>query len=391
MSNPEKIQKSGSEEEAVQQKKIPQESDPVSMEDFEQRIAESEKKDAEELKRTLELIHKEYKGQEDGPKLKSAQELLGDFKDARFNEDGKIELSETDKEQAVLEIVKIKAKYCFSMPSLLAGQNTATEYDNRVGNFSTRTKIMTLEDGRRVFAVYNYPMSWIHRALDRAAKHLSGDRMAKASSSDWKRTFESRSNIPIIECEDKNVVLMPYLPNINCHDLFAHNKEIKDFGPCEFAKDIDLDGKIKIAEEIVTAVLRVHRKGKTWGETILPNIIITPEGKLIIVDPETQYDKGVPVQEQKARDIRDIIMSICGHLKYSEKIDDYEPVVDRLLSQYADKGVVEELKKVVSMKPTRINKVMRGIYETVRLGINPTEYQKVVDVILAHNAPETKD
>ncbi len=311
--------------------------------------------------------------------------LLGDFKDGELNINGKIGLSEGDEKRTVLEIKKIKLKHRFSLPSLFAGSKTATEYDSKADNFSTRTDIITLEDGRKIFAVYNYPMSWIHRSLDGISKYLAGDKMAKASSSDWKKTFESRSNIPIIECKDENVVLMPFIQNINAYDLFARNKEIEDFGQCEFAKDIGFDGKMQVAEKIIVELRAIHQKGKTWGETPLTNIIVTPEGNPIIVDPETQYYKDVPIVEQKARDIKDVVMSVCGALKYSEKINDYKPVVDRLLFQYADKEVVEELKKVISKKTTRIEKFVMFLYGVARLRINMVEYQKVTDAILAYS------
>lgn len=390
MNNIEKGSRKSEEQISQQEIETPAQEVAPDMEGFERRQVESEKRDADKIERVLEKLREVGETPKEKVPEKYDKFSFGDFQDTKLNEKGKIALSQADNEKVAEEAGRIKAKHRFSMPSLFTGSRTATEYDSRVGNFSTRTNIITLEDGKKVFAVYNYPTSWIHRALDGASKHLAGDRMAKANSSDWKRTFESRSNIPIIECEDENIVLMPFIQNINGHDLFARNKEIKDFGQCQFAKDIDLDGKMQIAERIVAEIQAVHQKGKTWGETILPNIIVTPEGKPITVDPETQYDKDVPAAEQRARDIRDVVMSICGALKYSEKIDDYKPVVDRLLSQYADKGVVEELKRVVSVKPTGIKKLMRGSYEAARLGINPAEYQKVADAILAYNASKTE-
>ena len=310
---------------------------------------------------------------------------MGDFLGSPLTEAGQIKLSQEQSEDAARQIENHKRKFSFSAPSLAKGYKTATEYDSKVSNFSTRTKILNLETGEKVFAVYNYPLSFVHRLLDGASKRLAGDRMSKASSKDWKKTFESRSNIPTIECDDPDMVLLPYIPNVNAHDLFAKNHEIKDFGECSWAENITLDDKLEFGDKMVHAIEAVHNKGKRWGETILPNIIITAEKQVVIVDPETQYDKGVPLKEQKARDLRDMIMSICGALRSSEgeSAVDYGVVTQRLMSQYSDKSVIEELKTLVAKKPTFIQKMFRGAYESARLGISAKEYEKVAAAISA--------
>lgn len=328
----------------------------------------------------------EVKGKKTKPAgIKKEPDLLGDFRDSQITGDGKIQFTAEEQKDAHAQIREHKGKFAFSPPSLVLGAKTDTEYDSNARNFSTRTKILTLEDGNRVFAVYNYPTSIFHRALDGFSKHMAGDRMSKASSADWKGVFESRSNIPVIECDDPQVVLMPYLPNVNAHDLFADNHKIKDFGPCPWAENITMEDKLELGEQIIREIENVHKTGKCWGETILPNVIITAEKKPVIVDPETQYDKGVPVKEQMARDLRDVIMSICGSLHASEKqaTGDYGLITERLMTQYSDKEVLGELKRVVSQKPTFIQKIFRGFYETARLGIPPKEYEKVVAAILA--------
>lgn len=157
--------------------------------------------------------------------------------------------------------------------------------------------------------------------------------------------FETRSNVPIIEWDDPKIVLMPYLPNINAYDLFARNKKIKYFGLCPWAKDFDLEEKLKMGERIIIELWKIHQAGKTWGETILPNMIITADKHPVIVDPETQYDCGVPRIERRARDLRDILVSISGALRASEGITDYKPIVRRLLLAYPDREILKEIKK----------------------------------------------
>jgi len=325
--------------------------------------------------------------------------LFGDFVGAEKDEGGRILLTEKagEAEETVKKLAedirKFKGEKRFSLPSVAKGAPTHTEYNSKVRNFSTRTRIIELDDGRKVFAVYNYPASRVHRFFDGLMKRFAGDKMSKASSSEWKQVFEERSNIPIIKYDDPNVVLMPFLPNVNAHDLFARNKEIVEeggnFGACqELAKNIDLEGKLDIGKRIISELEAVHGEGKTWGETILPNMIITPEGRPIIVDPETRYKKGVPIAEQKARDLRDILMSVCGALHHSESDDNksvvYKTIVSSLLDNYSDASVIGELQRVVSKKPTFIQKIFRGSYESARLGISVPEYKKVAEAIKSY-------
>lgn len=310
--------------------------------------------------------------------------LMGDFKGAQLTDTGKIKFSPEEEKDAGRQIAAHKSKFLLSAPSVFQGSLTATEYGSKARNFSTRTKIIELEDGKKVFAVYNYPLSSVHRFLDGMFKHLAGDRMGKAASGDWKKTFEARSNVPTIECEDPRVVMMPYLPNINAHDLFANNHKIKDFGECSWAEGTTTEDKLEFGDQIIQELERVHKTGKCWGETILPNIIITAEKQVVIVDPETQYDKDVPEAEQKARDLRDIIMSICGALHKSEPKDvgNYQAVVKRLMGQYSDKSVLQETKKLAAQKPTFIQSIFRVLHDSARLGISPAEYKKVSEAIL---------
>ena len=308
--------------------------------------------------------------------------LSGDFADASRDSLGRIELGVEEERDVTGKVATHKRRSRFTPPSLVAGAKTATEYDSKAANFSTRTAIVELEDGRKAFAVYNYPTSWIHRGLDTVSKRLAGLKMRKAPSREWKRVFEARSTIPTFQYDDPDVVLMPYIPNVNAHDLFARNKEIKDFGPCPWAGDAGLDEKLEIGERIVEELAAVHESGRNWGETILPNIIVTEEKRPIIVDPETTYDADVPDAEQRARDLRDILMSIAGALRTSEGVEDFRPVVSRLVGAYKDPEVIQALKSLAAEKPSILQKIMRAAYETARLGIKPDDYQKVMDAVL---------
>ena len=176
---------------------------------------------------------------------------------------------------------------------------------------------------------------------------------------------------------------MPYLPNMNAYDVFANGRDIKDFGPCPWAEGMDLESKIGLGEQIVAELGRVHAKGKAWGETILPNVIVTSNKQPVIVDPETEYSGDVSFEEQKARDVRDLLLSLSGALHKAEGVVDYAPSIRRFLASYPEKAVVLELKKLVAEKPTLLQRVIRSTYEVARLGISPQEYQKVCEAILA--------
>lgn len=320
------------------------------------------------------------------------KELLGDFTDesvANFT----IQLTPEIAQEANTKAREHGKKNRFNAPSLRTGNRTAAEYDIRTDNFSTRTAILKLADDRRVFAVYNYPSSNIHRGLDALSKRLSGEKMTKASSRNWKERFLARSNLPTIPSPDPRLVLMPYIDNINGYDALANNKDIKNFGVCSWGNELNLDKKIKLGEAVIQKLKETHGSGKTWGETILPNIIFTKEEHPIIVDPETSYDKNVPIEEQKARDLHDILRSIAGALHKSEGISDYSDLIPKLLTQYPDETVIASLKKVIGEKPSLIQKLATpytNIYQTVRLGIDNTERKKVDQAILAYNSPQTK-
>ncbi len=322
--------------------------------------------------------------------------LFGDFPELKPNKDGRLPIPEDQREVVGEQIVQHKRKKFFSLPSLLRGSKTATEYDNYASNYSTKTTIASLADGKRVYVVYNYPSSQIHRVIDAWCKKHSGLKTSKADSEDWKEVFESRSNIPIFDFEDPHVILMPYLRNVNAGDLFAHNHQIEDFGPFEWAKKYGLAEKVKMAEKIVDELHAVHQAGRAWGEPVLSNVIIielkeTGGQKPVIVDLEIQYDEGVGLIEQKARDLRDVVFSVCGALNTSEGLTDYAKVIKTLIDRYPDQGVKTVLGEVVRQKLSLGGRLVRGMYEIGRLRMGPKKYAKINAAIDAYLNPPPQE
>lgn len=138
-----------------------------------------ERNESREQKESLEHLRGQLAPKEIS---KRDNDLRGSFSDAKLDSFGQIELESSEKKEVAKSVKKIKKQFKFSLPSLLRGAQTATEYDSRARNFSTRTTIINLEGDKKIFAVYNYPLSWIHRWLDGFSKRMAGDRMAKASS-----------------------------------------------------------------------------------------------------------------------------------------------------------------------------------------------------------------
>lgn len=312
--------------------------------------------------------------------------LFGDFIDHEQNEDGRIMLSEEEMADVILKVDEHKLRTDRSLPSILTGSPTATEYDSKATTFSTRTTIIEV-NGKKIFVVRNYPLSFIHKGMDTAYKKLSGLHMAKARSGKWKERIEEKSEIPVIDYPDKDVVLMPYVDNINAYDAFANNHDIKNFGNCEWARDMHMDGKIELARSIAIELGRVHSTGKTWGEISLPNIIITPDRRPILVDAETEYDPHVPLLERKARDLRDTLLSVAGAVHKSEGVADYSAIVKAMLDAYPSDEVVEELQGMDD-KAGLIAPVIRRFYDTARLSIGVRERPKVFAAIESYERSE---
>ncbi|WKZ28970.1 MAG: hypothetical protein QY323_05615 [Patescibacteria group bacterium] len=314
------------------------------------------------------------------------EDLYGDFAREQRT-DGKIVLEGEAASAAgkAAEGFRRGAKY---MTNTIIGEKIAAEYDIRTRNFSTQTSIAELPDGRKVFMVYDHRGSWLHRGLDGLMKRLNGLRMRKVSRKEWKAQFESKSTIPVIENEDPDTVLMPFQPNVNAHDVFAKNAEIENFGENGWAKNVDLEGKIGMAESIVDEMKRIHGTGTAWGELILPNVIFTDEKKPIVCDPEVRFDKDVPLNEAKARDLKDLCLSVAAALEHAHGESDYGRTAKAILGRYNDPVVLGELKKLASKKRGVLGTIFFG-YEQARTGTkSKKQYDEILKAIREYEVPE---
>jgi tRNA A-37 threonylcarbamoyl transferase component Bud32 len=140
--------------------------------------------------------------------------------------------------------------------------------------------------------------------------------------------------------------------------------------------------KILLSDKIVDELAGIHAKGTAWGEAILANMIIAKDGRPIVVDPEVRYDEGVPLPEQKARDILDFIHSLVSALRKSEKEFDIEAVVRHVIDRYPDKTVIDEFPRIAKDKSKWYRKLLRPIHELPRLGQNRKDYNAVLKVLL---------
>ncbi len=285
----------------------------------------------------------------------------------------------TTKEQGELEgkIKDLKKEVGFRAPAIIKGNNTAAEYDCHVHSYSTQTKIVTLESGRKLFVVFNYPTSWIHRKFDNIFKTLSGRKIKKADSIKWKETFERRSQIPTINNSDPNTIVMDYLPNVNLYDLFANRSLIKDYGECDFAKDMDADGLMGVLDKVVDQTKAMHTQGVQWGELNLPNMIIDKDQNVHICDPETEYSPKVPVPERQARDLFIFLMSSSAALQHGNGVD-HAVAIRRMLDRYQlGEETKKELKKLAEKPMSFLQKLTFG-YTQVNYGLkDKAEYEKI--------------
>jgi hypothetical protein len=303
-------------------------------------------------------------------------DLMGDFSDSDVVDGGFIQSDKKTKraiEKSAAGFRK-RAKY---MTNTVIGEPIAAEYDIKTRNFSTQTSIEELADGRKLFLVYNHEGSWLHRGLDTAMKWASGLRMRKATRAEWKTWFEEKSTIPLIQNADKDTVAMPFVPNVNAQDVFARNHEIENFGEAEWAKEATLDDKLELAHSIIDETKRVHETGTAWGELILPNVIFTHDKKAVICDPEVRFDDDVSLPEAKARDLKDLCLSVSGALAHGEGAEDPAPIVTSLLDRYGDRETIIELINVANQKRTLLQHLTFG-YELVRSGAKGKEHYNAV-------------
>lgn len=291
-----------------------------------------------------------------------------------------------EEEQAALNTAaeSIKKADRFAAPALFKGNRTATEYDSKACNFSTQTNIVELPDGRKIFVVHNYKSTGLHRWMDGTMKHLTGYPMRKATRVEWKGRFEEKSNLPTIPLDDPEMVALPFVPNVNLDDLFCRQQEIEDFGECnDFAKDYTEEDKLAVLEKIAGKIKELHGKDVAWGELILANIIIDKKQDVHICDPEVAYDEGVPMEEQKAYDLLDLITSACTSMEDGHKTS-YDKVVGSILKNYEDPEALASLKKLAEKKLGFKEKLFFG-YSKARLRLkSPKQFEEIKGAILAH-------
>ncbi len=336
-----------------------------------------------ELAKTREQIgrHAENEAHPDGQT--AAKELGGDFKD-QVEKDGTISLSAEQRRGADQAAERFSADVRFSPPSLAIGQKVATEYDSRTRSFATRSRIEKLPDGKKVFIAKNYPSAVIHRLADAFGNWLSGSKMAKAiTNKEWKRRYEEKSRVPTIASSDARTVITPFLKNVNAADYFSFNHEIKDLGALEELKHDGLEAKIEMAGRIVEELGKIHAEGAAWGEFIPDNVIITEGGKPVITESEVAYYKDVPLPEQKARDLRDFIISAAGDLSKGEKLADYAGFAQAMIDRHPDPEVRREVVRLAKEKPVWWRKALRVVHELPRLGVGGKEYDQIISAIAA--------
>jgi hypothetical protein len=343
---------------------------------------EAEARDAEsvaEARRELEISGEGT--QAIGHVTPFREDLYGAFAVER-RADGKIALS-GEAASAAEKAADEFRRGAKSLNNLVAGEKIAAEYDTRTGNFRAQTRLDTLPDGRKIFMIYDYRGSWVHRTLDGAMKRLNGLPMRKADRGEWKKLHELKTPIPVIENGDPHMAMMPYVPNANAKDVFANNAEIENFGACDWAKDAGLEEKNALSGKIMDEMKRFHDRKGAWGEAVLSNVIFTEKQEPVMCDFEVMYDEDVPSAEAKARDVKDMCTSIGAALEAAHG-QDVAVTVKRLLDRYADPEVIAEAKKLASKKRGVLANLFFG-YEQARSGAkDKKQYDAVREAIAAY-------
>lgn len=271
----------------------------------------------------------------------------------------------------------------FSLPRLFRGNKTATEYDSKVGNFSTQTRIVETSSGKKFFAVYNYPTSWVHRVMDNVMKRATGLPFHKAKSGEWKEQFESKSEIPTVPIHDERVVLMEYIPNMNMYDVIANRKKIKDFGPMPEVRNYRIEDAKKILQQAINTISEIHEKGKAWGELILPNMILGTDKAVHICDPEIVFDDSVDLPLAQAYDLHDFLQSAVSAMVNFNQTE-IDEMVSFLLDEYQNPSVRKTLADLVAQKMTLKEKIFFS-YTKVRLGLRDKYQYQAIRTAIARN------
>lgn len=205
--------------------------------------------------------------------------------------------------------------------------------------------------------------------------------MGKVPRDQWKTAFEEHGRVPRLESNDPHTILMPYIPNINAYDAIANNHAIKDFGEIDWATDLTAEKKEELLQSIMREVGDIHGQGVAWGEMILQNLILTKDKRAIMCDPEIRYDKDVPLNEAQARDLRDLILSVCAAMRKSEGKTDFASTVKVLLDEYHDDEVVDILKKI-SDGQFSLGLQLTFWNEKLRTGVeSKEEYQAILSAV----------
>ena len=340
-----------------------------------------EAKDKQEIDNVLESLEREPDAPTAGP---FRQELYGAFAGEK-REGGKIILEGRSAEAAGKAAAEFRnGAKAFS--NLVVGEKIAAEYDSPTSNFRAQTRLTTLPDGRKVFMIYDYQGSWAHRTMDGLMKRLNGLPMRKADREEWKKWHEAKTSIPVIENGDPHMAMMPFVPNANGKDVFANNAEIGNFGACGWAKEAGLEEKNALSGKVINEMKRFHDEKGAWGEAVLSNVIFTEQQEPVMCDFEVAYDEDVPLAEAKARDLKDMCISISAALEKAHG-QDIGATVTNLLDHYDDPAVINELKKLASKKRGVLKNLFFG-YEQARTGAkSKKQYDAISKAIEEYHQP----
>lgn len=334
---------------------------------------------AEQIKKAHERIERYAADKESKAYHKHLQ---GDFSAGDFPKGGFVLPPE---QLAALNLgIKTFKKIIKDSPTATSkGYPVAAAYDAKVQGWTTQSRIETLPDGKRVFVLVSYPNGKMRRRTDRFMEWLSGDSMRKPKPGQWKSMVESRSNIPTLQAAPSDTVVMPYIESINVYDLFAHQKDIKDFGPFVWAEKMSVEERLKLLPAMARELAHTHQQGKTWGEAILPNFILTKDQQPILIDAETTYENSVPVAEQMASDVRNMIVSTFGALARAEKMTDPKEVINQIIDGYGP-TILEPLKQLCSKKLPWRQRLTFNLFQRFRLGATDyAEFERVRTAIVA--------
>src|SRR5688572_2756328 len=129
----------------------------------------------------------------------------GDFSDSSISPEGQVRLTPNEYKKLNRRTDSFFEEVKDSKTATNFGYEVAASYDAHIQSYTTRTKLMEI-DGKKVFALCNYPASMYRRLSDRFMERFSGDPMRKPKPGQWKEIVEYRSNIPTIAGTPDNMV-----------------------------------------------------------------------------------------------------------------------------------------------------------------------------------------